>query len=268
VFKELDGRRKVKQKQEEKCKKHTTEVIKYYCRNHDSVGCGDCLVAFHQRCETKFIRDIANNIEESPDFKNILKEADDLDVLKATMETSLERNRNENTESHDKAIQGIQQVRTEINTWLNKVTSQIESEEMKVWKDNEIRLSKLENLITTTSDMINKVRDEINTEKYSGEILFIHMVEGKSEIKEFATKTVPQIKSSLDVKCFTFERNQSLAVCTKSANLGVIKEDVQTIIPERKKTDTPSEVASSGNLQNRSFVLQMKVILSIWLEIK
>jgi xanthine dehydrogenase molybdopterin-binding subunit B len=72
------GRKQGTMSQAEKCKKHQTENIKYYCCNHDLVGCGDCIVSYHQKCETKFIRNLAKNIEESSDFKNILKGVNNL----------------------------------------------------------------------------------------------------------------------------------------------------------------------------------------------
>jgi hypothetical protein len=171
------------------------------------------------------------------------------------MEISLERNRNDNTEFHDKAIQEIQKRRAEINAWLNNVTSQIETAEMEIWKENEIIVSKLEDWIKIINDKIKKVRDEISTEKYQGDILFIRMIECKSEMSEFASKCVPEIKSSLTIKYFAFVPNQSLFALTKSAILGVIKvgdsnDDLQTSIQERQNDMTIIDEASNLTSSN------------------
>jgi hypothetical protein len=260
------GRKQETQSQAEKCKKHTTENIKYYCRNHDSVACGDCLVFDHRKCEPGFIRDLAKNITESSDFKNILKEVENLTDFKTEMELSLERNRKENTEFHDKAIHEIQTCRAEINAWLDNVASKIEAEETEIWKENEIMLSKLEDWIKIIHDMIDEVRDEISTDRYIRENLFIRVIECKSKLSEFVTKSVPEIKLNLDIKPFAFEPNQKLFVFTKSENLGKIRVgrgniDMQTIREGRQKEmtciDGSSNVVPSnitGNAQNCSYI--------------
>jgi hypothetical protein len=168
---------KLHRNKEDKSKKHTTEIIKYYCRNHDFVGCGDSTVSYHGKCEPEFIRDLARNFEENPDFKNIIKQVDNLEDLKVNIELSLEHYRKDNTEFHDKAIHEIQQTRVEINTLIENVTSKVEEEEMEIWKENEIVLSKLEDWVKIISDMIDKAREEISNAMFKGENLFIRVIE-------------------------------------------------------------------------------------------
>jgi hypothetical protein len=252
------GRKQGTQSSSEKCKKHTSEFIKYYCRNHDFVGCGHCLLFDHRKCEPELINDIAKNLTESSDFKNILKELNELESLKTEVEASLEKNRNGNTGYHEKAIQGIQKHRAEINTWLDNLTSKIEAEEIQIWKENETVLSKLEDWIKIISDMIDKVRDEINTEKYTGENLFIRMIECRSEVSEFATKSVQEIKSNLDIKHFAFGPIQKLCVFTKSANLGIIRLGNGTTELQIDQRERQTSSNLTGNAQKCLYFYERK----------
>ena len=49
----------IKQLCTETCHQHKLELIKYYCKDHDVVGCRNCMVIDHKTCEVDFIPDIA-----------------------------------------------------------------------------------------------------------------------------------------------------------------------------------------------------------------
>ncbi|XP_053395674.1 E3 ubiquitin-protein ligase TRIM33-like [Mercenaria mercenaria] len=45
----------------EPCDIHRTEIVKYYCHQHDSVGCGDCMVIDHKTCNVELVSDVSGN---------------------------------------------------------------------------------------------------------------------------------------------------------------------------------------------------------------
>jgi hypothetical protein len=147
-----------KQKQEDKCKKHTREAIKYYCRNHDTVGCGDCIVLDHRTCKPEFIRDLAKKFEETPKFKNLLGQIEKWKADITESEPRIERYRKENQALFDNAIREIKKFRKEINVWLDTLEKNIEAEVKQIFEENEMHLSELEKKIRYVSDLLLVVR--------------------------------------------------------------------------------------------------------------
>lgn len=57
----------------EKCEKHPAEIFKFFCSDHDTVGCSDCIILDHNHCNKKYITEIANSFVEGEDINVLLK---------------------------------------------------------------------------------------------------------------------------------------------------------------------------------------------------
>jgi hypothetical protein len=225
-----------KQKQEVKCKKHTREAIKYYCRNHDRVVCGDCIVSDHMTCKPEFITDLGKKFEESSEFKNLLGQFKKWEVDIAESEPRIESYRKENHTLFDNAIREIKKFRKDINVWLDTMEKNIEAEVRKISEENEMHLSELEKKIRNVSDEIVKIKDELDTNVYPADSLFIRRVECKPKV-DIVTKAVSEFKSVKSIKTYSFEPETKVKeMLTSSMKLGIIK--VTSMIKTENKPTT------------------------------
>lgn len=207
--------------QEEKCKKHIKETIKYYCLSHDSVICGDCLVLDHPKCEPKFIKDVANNFEESSKFKDFVIKMPKWEADKEEGTMHVERNRKDNKALLDNALQKLRKSREEINVWLDKMEKDIEIEARKISDDNELLLSEIEKNLEAVSDDINTIKEKMDTKLYHRETLFINMVECKPKIDAIEA-TFSDIKTKNEIRTYAFEPEINVNE-TSFLRVGVIK---------------------------------------------
>lgn len=52
----------------EKCQIHKDEIIKYFCQNHETLCCSDCIVLFHRSCNIEHILDKSSDIGQSDEY--------------------------------------------------------------------------------------------------------------------------------------------------------------------------------------------------------
>ncbi|XP_060590478.1 E3 ubiquitin-protein ligase TRIM33-like [Ruditapes philippinarum] len=65
------SREKQKDPCTELCSVHHTEIIKFYCEDHNSVGCGDCMVLSHKTCSVKLVSDVSDNYDTCEELVQI-----------------------------------------------------------------------------------------------------------------------------------------------------------------------------------------------------
>ncbi|XP_053383731.1 E3 ubiquitin-protein ligase TRIM33-like [Mercenaria mercenaria] len=69
----------------EKCPIHKNELIKFFCTNHEFLGCTDCITLNHRTCKIDFIPDKCVGIGDSNEYRETMRELDrkmkDMDTL-------------------------------------------------------------------------------------------------------------------------------------------------------------------------------------------
>ncbi|XP_060576978.1 uncharacterized protein LOC132734291 [Ruditapes philippinarum] len=55
----------------ELCDVHKNEIVKFYCQDHESVGCGDCMVLEHTSCKVQLVSVVSCNYDESDELVRI-----------------------------------------------------------------------------------------------------------------------------------------------------------------------------------------------------
>ncbi|XP_060551913.1 E3 ubiquitin-protein ligase TRIM33-like, partial [Ruditapes philippinarum] len=128
-----------------KCKKHDDENIKFYCRSHDVVGCGDCIVLEHTLCKPEYIKDLAKTFADEDVHKSIVKRVEDLRKMKSDYEQEIEKSKEEIGKMNEKALKDIREFRREINTCLDEAEANLLSEMKKKSKENTAKLEEIEN---------------------------------------------------------------------------------------------------------------------------
>ena len=62
----------------EYCAEHPQELIKYYCPDHKSVHCGDCIVRSNHTCKMEILTDVAKGFKDSNEYQILKTKIDDI----------------------------------------------------------------------------------------------------------------------------------------------------------------------------------------------
>ncbi|XP_053389352.1 E3 ubiquitin-protein ligase TRIM33-like, partial [Mercenaria mercenaria] len=60
----------------EKCVIHKKEIIKFFCTDHEFLGCTDCITLNHRTCKIDYIPDKCAGIGDSDEYRKTLRELD------------------------------------------------------------------------------------------------------------------------------------------------------------------------------------------------
>jgi hypothetical protein len=209
----------------EKCKTHVREYVKYYCRKHDMVTCGDCNVANHHGCKMEFISKLADKFENSSEFKDIVTKIEKLEAERKENKVQLDSNRKENKTCLNKALAEIKKFRKDINEHLDKVEKEIIFEANKMTKQNDDIIDQVEKMLSVAEQDIGDIRDNLDANMIQGETLFIRTKEYKPKLSK-VDESVSLIRKKNVIRGFTFEQEKQLADMIKSGvKLGCLRRD-------------------------------------------
>lgn len=239
---------------EEKCKIHKTEDIRYYCRRHDVVGCGDCIVSKHVGCKPEMIKDLAVNFEENFMFKAMLKRMHMYEAEKNEIMKHLDNNITQNKVFIEKALDEIRRFRQNFNDYFDNAEKIILGEAMKQSKDNEIMFSQLQQKLAAVTKEIEDLREKLDTNLHQGEDLFIRVVQCKG-IGADVRQTIAEIKSRNILKPYMFKPEQRLNdMLTSNMRLGNVQlsENMKPSgIPQEKNTSLPDPRSAGFDVGRR-----------------
>ncbi|XP_053403124.1 E3 ubiquitin-protein ligase TRIM33-like [Mercenaria mercenaria] len=111
----------------EKCSTQTEELVKFFCPEHEVLGCSDCMTMDHRTCKLDYIpdkcKDVGNSQEYRETMKTLEKKLNHLDFImkKATAKEK------EIDICHDKVLREIVKFRKEINDHLDTLQKKIET---------------------------------------------------------------------------------------------------------------------------------------------
>ncbi|XP_053387255.1 transcription intermediary factor 1-alpha-like [Mercenaria mercenaria] len=200
----------------EKCKHHNNEAIKFYCRKHEIIGCGDCFALEHRGCTPEYIKDISKNVQETVDFVNLKRKIELLERQnKATYET-VRNNRKDCKEMQEEVLIKIRKFRTDINIYLDKAEADIISEMKLLMSDNDKLLDKLDNECARCTSKCEGLKQKLDPTVHTGDALFIQTVRSKASILEIEHKLSKTVQSVCEVKGYEFIPNQHLSSIIKS----------------------------------------------------
>lgn len=61
-----------------KCEQHGEKNIKFFCREHEAVGCEDCMKIGHTSCNLEYIVDLADNLQQKEGYKTFMRRIEQL----------------------------------------------------------------------------------------------------------------------------------------------------------------------------------------------
>ncbi|XP_053389245.1 E3 ubiquitin-protein ligase TRIM33-like [Mercenaria mercenaria] len=209
----------------EKCEKHDNEPIKFYCRKHDIVGCGDCIVLGHATCKPEYIKDLAKTFKNGDEFKNLVKKLDMLEVYRTENAGTIKKNKDDIKLMNEKALKEIRQFRSDINIYLDKAEANILSQVKQIAAENTEMQRKLEQDVKGLTSELEEVKQKLNTQLHHGHVLFINAIKCKSKLGDIE-KMNAKIKQEHSVKRFEFIRDENIAGILEAAHqLGKLKID-------------------------------------------
>ncbi|XP_060605381.1 uncharacterized protein LOC132757900 [Ruditapes philippinarum] len=154
----------------ELCDVHKNEIVKFYCREHDSVGCGDCMVSNHTSCNVKFVSDVSSNYDNSDDLFGIKYRIDNIRKNIASCEKEIKSCLKTAEEIKTNAIREINRFRKEIEDYLNKMEADLLQKVDEMSASNLSTLRKLpEKCKTLAGDIeefqnkLDKCKDKVNS---------------------------------------------------------------------------------------------------------
>lgn len=200
----------------EKCKKHDNEVIKFYCRTHDTVGCGDCIIFEHKNCKPEYIKDMAKTYETEKNFKEMIEKLAMLESIKGKSEDLLTKNQREIYDLNEKALERIQQFRSDINNYLDKAEADVRLGMKELTTENFEQHKMLEQDMKLLVKQVEEVKKELNPGRASDTVSFILAVTCKPKIERIERK-YEQIRHKNTLKKFEFVRSEKLAEFLKSS---------------------------------------------------
>ncbi|XP_053374834.1 transcription intermediary factor 1-beta-like [Mercenaria mercenaria] len=104
----------------ETCDQHHGKAIKYFCKDHESLGCSPCMTMNHRSCKIDYIPDVSKNYIASSQYQSLLKSLETLhDNLKAIAKSITEKKKLIQ-ENQDRIKADIQKFRQKINATLDK----------------------------------------------------------------------------------------------------------------------------------------------------
>ncbi|XP_060606573.1 E3 ubiquitin-protein ligase TRIM33-like [Ruditapes philippinarum] len=198
-----------------RCEKHDNELIKFYCRSHDIVGCGDCIVLGHTSCKPEYINDLAKSFKDGDTYKSIAKLLEDLEKQKTDYEHEIEKGKYECENMNEKALKGLRDFRTEINKCLDEAEAKLLSQMKILRKENTETKAKIEAVLQSFTSELQKVKQMLDTQLYRDNALFINAVNCKSKLADIEKMNEHSTKD-MALKGFKFVRNDQMSALLKS----------------------------------------------------
>ncbi|XP_053401483.1 transcription intermediary factor 1-alpha-like [Mercenaria mercenaria] len=200
----------------EKCEKHDNEPVKFYCRTHDIVRCGDCIVLGHATCKPEYIKDLAKTFKNGDEFKNLVKKLDMLELYMAENAEIIIKNKGDIELMNKKALKEIRQFRSDINIYLDKAEANILSQVKPIGTENKMLQRKLEQDVKALTQGLEEVKQKLNMQLHHGNALFINAIRCKSKLDDIE-KMHAKIKQQLSVKRFEFIRDENISGILQAA---------------------------------------------------
>ncbi|XP_060588313.1 E3 ubiquitin-protein ligase TRIM71-like [Ruditapes philippinarum] len=157
----------------ELCDVHVNEIVKFYCQEHDSVGCGDCMVLQHTSCKVQLVSDISSNYENGDDLFGIKHRIDCIQKNIASYEKEIECCLKTAEEIKTNAISDIKRFRKEIEDYLNKMEADLLQKVDEMSASDFTTLRKLPDKCKTLASNIEEFRNKLEKCKDNVDSLFV-----------------------------------------------------------------------------------------------
>ncbi|XP_052778811.1 transcription intermediary factor 1-alpha-like [Mya arenaria] len=168
----------------ETCQRHAQEFIKYYCLNHETLLCGDCLAEkAHRSCNIERISQVAKRYKEGAEYNSLktglVQTATDIGKLSHNIQVIMKSVDEESLTN----INELRKFRTEINQYLDKRENELLADIDQKKRTSKTLLDELKSKCTNMKSSIEKLKSELQAQDDNSNQL---LIVGKRAIKELA----------------------------------------------------------------------------------
>ncbi|XP_053386841.1 E3 ubiquitin-protein ligase TRIM71-like [Mercenaria mercenaria] len=224
----------------EKCNRHTNEQIKFYCRTHDIVGCGECMIPDHSGCNPENIKGFAKGYEVTEDFKCLKKKLKGLSVSNDDNKIKVHENQKAIKSMYERALKDVRKFRKDVNDYLDKAEIYIINEAKDIENRNASLLTKLEQDCQLLSSKITEIEQILNKELYSDSALFIQTVNCKPLVLAIE-QGVSRVQTTNCTKEFVFVPEKQMHLRSSIHNFGRITTKVSAVNASLEAMKLPRE---------------------------
>ncbi|XP_045192504.2 uncharacterized protein LOC123548920 [Mercenaria mercenaria] len=228
------------------CTKHAAEIIKFFCKQHDAVGCGDCMVLDHKSCNIDYIPDISKDFIDGEEYQQLVTRAKQLENNAKSLKKEVEENGKEVNRLYAKAVGDIRAFRKQADKYLEdmerKLLDQCETLKMKT----DTMLKAVENELQPMKLELENIHSKLSSQaKQSGD-LFVQAKQISFRVKNIGEELRVLDEKNEPSMC-TFEKNNKVLEYfkTKQGSLGdlrpkQIRNRHQIMSPRRLQDLTPT----------------------------
>ncbi|XP_060554676.1 uncharacterized protein LOC132715656 [Ruditapes philippinarum] len=254
----------IKQLCTETCEKHKLEIIKYFCSDHDTVGCGNCMVIDHKACKVEFIPDIADEFINSEEYKAILARLEKLQTKVDSRIMATGRGREACAEEFVFTVQEIKRFRKEIDDYLNKMEQSILKECERLRKENENVITKNEDFLKTIKSELDEIAECLTSTNTD---LFVEAKQTEARLSQLEQDMKQNVNMVFTE--YTFVRSSDLdAMVSGSCSLGKLSSKSYCYYPSMEcsiaefKPVFDSEINVHSNTDKYNAVISNLLLLS------
>lgn len=177
------------------CAIHKTEIVKFYCKDHDSVGCGNCMVLDHKSCKVLLVSDVSSNYGLSEELQAVRNKIEALAKEISSCKHDIKDNLKAADEMKATVIEEIKKFRKELNCYLDQAEEQLLQTVTEIKTVNVSLHKKLQDECVAMANEIKEFQSKLNQYSSKMNMLFI-----TSKLAQKMLKT-----SQESVKAIAFE---------------------------------------------------------------
>ncbi|XP_045188165.2 transcription intermediary factor 1-alpha-like [Mercenaria mercenaria] len=220
----------------ELCAFHHTEIVKFYCQGHNSVGCGDCMVLEHKSCKVQLVSDVSGNYGNSDELEQIKRKIEDLRKDISASKHEIKRSLQVVEDVKIKIIKDIKSYRREMNNYLDRVETELIQEVEKLNAYDVSQQSQFLDECKTMENEISDFQDKLDNHMDKINELFVTAKLARMKIEKFQ-RDFKKVASSSQIHLCKFEPCKELDLLKRNqTQLGIIKTQTQKFTAQIKKS--------------------------------
>ena len=157
----------------EHCDVHEKEIVKFYCQEHDTVGCKSCMELHHANCNVQLVAYVSPNYGASNEFADIKHR---LDCMRKNLSSSKEKIKYSLTtveEIKNEVSREVKQFRKEVEDYLDKVEAYLIQEVEEMTANIASTQQELQNQCEALNDNIEAFQSKLDLYKDNINDLFV-----------------------------------------------------------------------------------------------
>ncbi|XP_060603327.1 uncharacterized protein LOC132756309 [Ruditapes philippinarum] len=241
----------------EKCEKHRSEIVRFYCVEHEQVGCGDCMILEHKTCNVEYIEDKAKAFKDSSECQAFIKGPAMYQKEAKQLMASIEHNKIKAFDISEKFKQDVNSFREEIISHVKKVSHLIVGDSHALMETNILCMDNLAVETETHVDELNCLSKLVEAKLEKPNQLFVCSVLQKHKLKRLKEQ-LDDIKRRNRIEDYRFIRNNKLnlmSVTKGTGEFGFIRKTT-----EGNQTDHMGRHKEKVSVQSSVPVPQIKSI--------